>query len=170
MLNLFCVAVILSLLALSGFSGCKRLDYCLWELRDGIAACRQHSLHRPDSRGSGQWVITSFASFKPCCSHMSLCILSPKMWSCRSRHCCCCYRTSQQPVPGEREWGSSVTHLGFFQGFFFPTQLAMSCSIQSISVKIWALTVLLCTWIKPLIPVPMSLATLCHFGPCVLIL
>lgn len=28
-LNLFCVAVILSLLALAGFSGCKRLDYCL---------------------------------------------------------------------------------------------------------------------------------------------
>lgn len=29
MLNLFCVAVILSLLALAGFSGCERLDYCL---------------------------------------------------------------------------------------------------------------------------------------------
>lgn len=109
--------MILSLLALAGFSGCKRLDYCLWELRDGIAACMQHSLQRLDSRGSGQWVIASLASFQPCCSHMSLCILSPKTGSWRSRQCCYCYRTSL--VKGSEIVLSQTS--AFFRDFCFHT-------------------------------------------------
>lgn len=70
--------------------------------------------------------------------------------------------------------GSQIVLLqtsAFFRAsFVFIVQLEMCCSIQCVSVKIWALTVLLCSWIKPLIPVPMSLARLCHFGSCLLIL
>lgn len=145
MLNIFCVAVILSLLALAGFSGCNGLGYCLWEHMDGIAASMQHSLHCLGRIGTGQWVITFLVSFKPCCSDMSFCIFNPKTWSWRSRQCCCCYRTtSQQPVCGERQMREfCFTNLIFlFRAFFvFLLLLAMSCSIQNISVKIWTLTV-----------------------------
>jgi len=96
MLNLFCVAVILSLLALAGFSDCSRLGYCFWEHKDGIAVSMQHSLHCLHRAGIGQWVITFLVSFKPCCSDKSLCILSPKTWSWRSCQCCCYYRTTSQ--------------------------------------------------------------------------
>ena len=119
MLNLFGVAVILSLLALEGFSGCNGLDYCFWEHMDGIAASMQHSLHCLDRTGIGQWVITFLVSFKPCCSDMSLCILNPKMWSWRSHQCYRYYRTTtQQQSLVKGRWETSVTNLSFFQGFF----------------------------------------------------